>query len=169
MPTSESVPGLPARKSTKKPKATAAQRLARALKAWSRSDLLVACGRIGMDWRPAVRAQGGRDVNASAYLTLCALVGIDPFTGATVPPREEKIEIIWWAFGAGLVLARVGRHDMGVRDLEAETGVSIATISRVENAKPTGTEAFLALMRFIDVPISRFTGNGGNTNAEVKQ
>lgn len=59
-------------------------------------------------------------------------------------------EVDWPRFGEAIAIDRMGRG-MSVRDVTAETGVSIATLSRAEHGQQVGASVFLTLCDWADL------------------
>jgi hypothetical protein len=135
----------------------AVDRLTRVLAPLSHAEMLALSDRAGVDRRVGSRARYGRQVNASAYLALCAAAGIHPATGEPVPPHKVG-EILWWLLGAAVYL---NRHGAGhsLREASADARVTYTTLCRIEAAHPVSTENYLALCRYVGVPPDGFTGN----------
>lgn len=77
------------------------------------------------------------------------------------PPDDEAIEwqrsgaeavgSKWAVFGQGLKIAREQR-DLTLRDVEKQTGISIATLSRVENGHEPMADTYITLRDWIGLP-----------------
>lgn len=144
MPTSESVPGLPARRRL----SDAVAKLDDA----GRTALANAC-RVP---RAAVsRAAAGWRITAPDFLTLCDGVGIDPVNGARRPTRRRARMFSWPSVAIALNYKRQV-EGLSIRVASEAVGISIATISRLENLKPLSIESLLAVCAFLKVHPSSF-------------
>jgi hypothetical protein len=113
--------------------------------------------RADLSRRVIGRAASGQAINASAYLRLCGLLGLDPVNGDKHEPREIG-DVQWWFFGWGVKGARLLRKT-SVRQAARISGVCNATICRAEQGRPISAESYLALCSFIGAHPHHFTGN----------
>lgn len=141
-------------------------KLVAALSEASAGEVVRFCEASGVDPRLGQRAAFGRMVNASAFLSLCHGLGIDPSTGDDIAPARVG-ELLWWFLGASVnVTRRLG--GLSVRAAAVKSGVSSATISRIECGQPVSAASVVALCRFIGLPPKSFTGNT-NCNSLIEK
>jgi DNA-binding XRE family transcriptional regulator len=140
--------------------------LAKALQVAAPSSTALAeiADRAGGLRRQIFRARAGKQINAGAFLALCAVIGIDPVNGLPRPVRVVPSSIAWPMVGAALRIARRLRHH-DQRSAAQVIGMSAATVCRIEAGDPVSIESLLSVCRFIGVhpdhyaePES-FTGN----------
>lgn len=136
---------------------TPASRLAKALAPGKLEGAHAIADRIGV-WRGlGNRALNGRKINASAHIQFCYALGIDPLSGKECPPRIVG-PVLWWFFGAALILQRMG-EGLSQREAAKAAGVNYMAVQRAETAEPLAIENYLALCRWLDAPAERFTAN----------
>jgi hypothetical protein len=146
---------------------SAAARLAQHLHGLTPTAMAAVSDLAGVPRRIGARARAGRKVSATAYMLLCAAVGINPASGAPIlsVPRAGSV-IVWWIFGAGLFHTRLLRG-LNLRSAADLVGVSAATLSRAERAKPIAVESYLRVAGFIGVPSESFLCFTANTNCNT--
>lgn len=133
------------------------QRLSRAIRAITddgKPEKVVALAReYGIDGRLARRAASGMDVNASAYVQLCGMAGIDPVTGRrSVYHRAPPLD--WRLVGIKVCLALIGSPGelpVSMRAAAKRWRVTLITIARAKAGSPVGVENFLRLCRGLGV------------------
>lgn len=114
---------------------SAAKRLSAALCAITGNgdpERLVAFARMsGIGGVYARRAAKGIPINVDSYLKLCGAIGIDPVTGKARQPLRHN-DLDWKRLGRELRQRRTAR-EQSVREAAKHIGISISTISRIEN------------------------------------
>lgn len=133
------------------------QRLSRAIRAITddgKPEKVVALAReYGVDGHLGRRAASGKDVNADAYLKLCAAAGIDPMTGAKAERRRIE-DLAWGLLGIKVLACLIGgwgETDLTMRAAAKKWRVSLVTVSRAKAGQPIGVDNFLALCRAMHV------------------
>lgn len=111
--------------------------------------------------RRAMKPRSNRPTNASNHLRLCAVLGIEPVTGAACQAWEPR-DVEGWFLGLGLRGHRMlNKHTL--RQAVEVTGLAIATLSRIESGDPRSFDAMLAVCRYMNVDpldyVRGFTGN----------
>jgi DNA-binding Xre family transcriptional regulator len=141
--------------------------LSRALQAAAPSSAALAeiADRAGGLRTQIFRARKGKPVNAGAFLSLCAVIGIDPVDGSPRPVKVVPSTIAWPMVAVALRISRRLRHH-DQRSAAQVIGISAATVCRVEAGNPVSIESLVAACRFIGVhpddyaTTQSFTGNG---------
>ncbi|MDP2410379.1 MAG: hypothetical protein Q8M26_08840 [Pseudolabrys sp.] len=132
---------------------TPAQRLGEALRAITDNGdagQVVALAReYGIDGRLARRAAKNIEVNASAYVQLCAAVGIDPVTGKPAP-REQVPEIDWRLVSAMALMVLINTS-LSIRKAASRWKLSPAALVRLREGEPVSVENFLAFCAAPDI------------------
>src|SRR3954447_4153460 len=130
---------------------TATARLALQLQGLSATSMVALSASAGVDGVIGARARRGRRINATSYLLLCSLIGIDATTGASSPAICRRgFEIDWHAFGAALKVSR-NRANLDLRAAAKIIGASAATLSRAECGNAVSVESYLLINRFLVV------------------
>jgi hypothetical protein len=129
---------------------TPIQRLADALAPVRRRDYSALAKRAGVVVREIERGAAGTQLRPSAYLKLCAALGIKAATGERVPPRRVG-DFDWGMFRLGVEMRRRLTKKMNMRQAVAAIGhrVGLSTMSRVANAKPVSITSVIAICEWI--------------------
>jgi transcriptional regulator with XRE-family HTH domain len=106
--------------------------------------------RAGVGRRQALLARAGKPIGAGAHLALCGAIGIDPMDGAPCPSRTVPPHIAWWLVAAALFITRTSRR-LDQRRAAQITGMSAATVCRLEAGKPVNIVNLVKACRFIGV------------------
>jgi DNA-binding Xre family transcriptional regulator len=121
--------------------------------------------------RHAINGAKGHATDAGEHLRLCAVVGIDPIDGHRDTSHQPG-ELDRKLFAMGVRMRRYQRKQ-SIREAAREIGISVTTVSRIENGKVRGIDSMLAACRYIGVhpfhyvAASGFTKNlAGNTLSE---
>lgn len=110
------------------------------------------------DVRHAERGAKGHATNANDYLKLCQVLGVDPVTGAAVPPRIPPGELDRTFFAMGVrATRRYGRNE-NIRVAAEEMEISVSVLSRIENGKVRGIDGMLAACRYIGIHPMHYVG-----------
>lgn len=124
--------------------------LARALKGCDDATLRQLAKRAGVTPENVVRASNGskgRRPGANDFVRLCAVLGLDPGTGDKRKPwRPADLESKMLA-----IAVKMRRYELGegVRGAARKMGISISTLSRIENGSPRSFECVRAVCRYL--------------------
>lgn len=66
-----------------------------------------------------------------------------------------------------MLAARREARGLTMRDVAAETGISLNTVHRIEHGKAPSVHDFFVLARWLDVPVAWFEGQGGEPEASA--
>ena len=111
-------------------------RIEDALRPMNRFELVAFCREFGVGPRQARLILQNKKADAQSVLRLCSVLGIDPITARSVPPRTRLgFNFSFGHFGAVLAFSR-SRQRLSIRDAAILAGVSIATLSRAESGRP---------------------------------
>lgn len=158
---------------------TPIQRLSRAIRAITEDGkpaLVVALAReYGVDGRLGRRAASGMDVNADAYLKLCAAAGIDPIAeGMTVALRKLP-DLNWTLVGIKVLAQLIGTPaepktpKVAMRQAAKEWNLSLVAIARLKSGQPVGIDNLLKLCCALDChPHEFLTRSPGMFHGEHK-
>jgi hypothetical protein len=114
------------------------------------------------------RARVGRKINATAYLLLCAAIGLDALDGKQGDHRSRAgFTIAWEVLGCTLFLTR-RCHRLDLRSAARRIGVSAATLSRAEGGQAIDVENYLSVVRFLRMPAEAFLCFMKNTNCNTR-
>jgi len=127
--------------------ATPIQRLACALKALRYVERRRLPARAGVGPTAVQRAYSEQAINPVAYIKLCGALGITVSTGESCPARTLG-EFDWDAFALGFEVRRRLRK-LTLRAAVLETGLSKATLSRLENGRAVSINGIIAVCAFI--------------------
>lgn len=125
--------------------------------------------------RRAYSCAHGRSMPADVHLRLCLAIGIDPVDGHTMQPQPPR-GIAAHSLAIALQQKRIERnHDN--RTAARIMGISISTLSRLENAKVRSIDSMIAVCRYIgknpfdylNADVSRETADGNNGNKLTEQ
>jgi len=108
---------------------------------------------IGVSGRVTCALASGRPVAIDPWLAWCARLGLDPVTGKRAGkgiPTFSQGEFLWWYFGAGVIGSRMVRN-WSLDVLASRTGLSKATLSRMESATPVSVASVAAVCRGLDL------------------
>ena len=97
-------------------------------------------------------------IAAADFVRLCAQVGLDPLSGKRIAPSQNPGRLCVQLIGAGCAMQRELKS-LSLRAAAAETGLSPATLSRIEKALPTSIESILAACEFIGVHPFQYMAN----------
>lgn len=117
--------------------------------------------------KSATRFLAGSPVNATDFLRLCALHGINPRTGEVTASNGAVFDadFSFDLLGAGLAIKRHsverGKASIGIsqRVLARRIGLSLATVVRIEQGKPVSIESVLKACAFIGVHPFHYMAN----------
>ena len=142
---------------------TPAAVLAKALKSCNRAEIARLTGISMRKVRHAENGAKGHATDADDYLRLCQVLGIDPMTGKAVPPRTPPGTLDRILFAAGVRAIRRYRNKHSIREAAAKMGISITTLSRIENGHVRGIDGMLAACRYIGIHPLHYVGAAGFT------
>lgn len=95
----------------------------------------------------AANGSRGRRPNVNDYVRLCAVLGIDPVTGAKQAPWVPQ-DLHASTLAIAVRMRRIERGDSN-RLAARKIGVSISTLSRIENGNPRSFECVRAACKYI--------------------
>lgn len=87
------------------------------------------------------RAALGQQVNASTHLQLSGLLGLDPVSGALIPPRKLG-EIHYPSLSAALRMKRIAEN-LNLRRAAKRAKASYSSLGRIERGEPVSIDAIL--------------------------
>ena len=135
---------------------TPAAVLANALRKCTRDQVIALAKERGIAPAIAGRAYAGRPVNAADHLLLCNIMLADPY--GTDLHRWPALECRFdhTVMGMGLRMRRILNGHSNAEAARA-TGVSTATISRIERGEPVSIASVLTVCKYIKVhPLDYF-------------
>jgi transcriptional regulator with XRE-family HTH domain len=122
--------------------------LSSVISGFSGSAIVELAAQAGVSKRVARQAANGRRISAEPYLMLCCALGVDPCTGLPRAAATQPKARCNWARLAYIVRSVRSRRGHGIRAAAEFVGLSTATISRTENAKPVAIETVLLLVSY---------------------
>lgn len=125
--------------------AHATLRLAAQLDGYDLAGIHAMANRAGVEPKLARRAWRGRPINASAYLKLCAALGIDPLAFDAVD-GDRIGNISYASLGIAVTMYRL-QHQLTLRDAAVVLGVSYVTVSRIERAQSISVGSLLVICK----------------------
>lgn len=129
---------------------TPADIMAKALAPYQDDALRKLVMRAGVSREEARRAQGGargRITGARIYIRLCLTLGIDPIDGRAITPEPPR-DIAAHNLAIAIRMRRIAlRHN--IREGAEVMGISITTLSRIENGNMRSIDTMLAACRYI--------------------
>lgn len=122
--------------------------LAERLTALGINRLLVIADYVGVKPRTARRAAKGLPVSASAALSLCAAIGLDPMTGEDIVPR--KIGRHDTATMASAIAIAMDLRDHTGRDAAAAMDLSPPAVTRLRRGDPVSIATLIKAYRYLN-------------------
>lgn len=98
----------------------------------------------GIGGRLARRAAKDIDVNASAYIKLCAAVEIDPASGIATTVACFKADIDWNRVATKILLALINGNKT-MREAAKEWKISLVALARAKSQQPVNVDNFLKI------------------------
>ena len=129
---------------------TPAAILAAAMKPYQKAAFADLVDRAGVPKASAWRARAGahgRPTRAEHHLRLCAVLGIDPVNGHAIPPRAPAPLLAW--FFACAVKGNRFLKGHNIRQAAKVMGISITSLSRIENGDVRSFECMWAACRYV--------------------
>mgnify|MGYP001588734421 CR=1 FL=1 len=102
----------------------------------------------------AAHGSKGRPAHVNDYLRLCAVIGLDPFTGQRSAPWQPA-DLQATMLAIALRMKR-GARGHNIRVAAKQMGISFATLSRLENSNPRSFEIVLAACKYTQVDPSHY-------------
>lgn len=128
---------------------TSIQRLSRAIKAVTGNgdagQVVELARKAGVDGRLGRRVAKGITINASAYLRLCAVIGLDPLTGETGTEGTVPRDLDWNRVAIKILLALIAGSSL--RKLSKAWKVEYTAINRAKHQQPVNIDNFLKICR----------------------